>query len=108
MRNFLGKPLNVFLILFIFLTLFFFLIPINLFDGEIVFENGLQKIIQKRPLSLAFVTGMEYDRSQLKGIKDFYLLPQGYVMVFIFIFCIPAIAAYRVHLGKPKNENKTE
>lgn len=106
MKNFLAKPINTFLVLFICLLLTFFLLPINIFDGEIVYQQGLQKIIEKRPLSLYFVSGLEYDREKLVGIKDFYLVSKGYFMAFLFIFCIPLLVAYRVSLGK-KNVNKT-
>ncbi len=108
MKIFLGKPLNVFLVLFVFLGLIFFLIPINLFDGVIVLKNGIQEELIDTPLALSYFISIGYSNEDMVGVKDFYLLPKGYVMAFIFIFCIPALTAYRVHLGKSKNENRKE
>ncbi len=105
MKQFISKPLNIFLVLFVLLALTFFLLPINIFDGEIIYEKGLQKIVEKRPLSLYFVSGLEYDRAKLLGVKDYYLLPTGYMMAFLFVFCIPALTAYRVNLSKKNKAN---
>jgi hypothetical protein len=33
-------------------------------------------------------------------IKDFYLLPQGYLTAVIFILGIPGLVAYRVYLKR--------
>ncbi len=104
MKHFFEKPKNIFLVLFVFLLMLFFLVPINLFDGEIVLQNGIQKEVIKTPLSLSYFIGLGYSKEDLVGVKDFYLLPQGYVMAFLFIVCIPAIAAYRVFLGKGKTK----
>ena len=62
---------------------------------------------EKRPLSLYFVSGLEYSKGELKGIKEFHLLPKGYLMAILFIVGIPALTAYRVNLGyKNKVEKK--
>jgi hypothetical protein len=106
MKKFLAKPINTFLVLFISLLLTFFLLPINIFDGEIVYQQGIQKIVEQRPLSLYFISGLEYDKAQLVGVKEYYLLPKGYFMAFLFIFCIPLLLAFRVSLGK-KNSAKS-
>lgn len=100
MKKVFSKPINTFLILFVALILLFFLFPINLFDGEIVVKNGLQTIKQQRPLSLSYFIGLGYDESDMDIIKDFYLLPKGYMMAFLFILGIPSLVAYRVSLGK--------
>lgn len=105
MKSFLGKPFNVFLVLFVFLALIFFLIPINLFDGVIVLKNGIQEELIDTPLALSYFIGIGYSNEDLVGVKDFYLVPKGYMMAFLFIFCVPALAAYRVHLWKQKDES---
>jgi len=106
MKKIFVKPINTFLILFIFLILLFFLLPINIFDGEIIYQQGLVTMKEKRPLSLHFVAGLEYAKTELKGIKEYHLLGKGYLMAFLFIVGIPAIVAYRVNLGfKNKKEN---
>ena len=62
---------------------------------------------EKRPLSLYFVSGLEYSKNELKWIKEFHLLPKGYLMAFLFIIVIPALTAYRVNLVyKNKAEKK--
>ena len=99
MKRFFSKPINTFLTLFILLFLTFLLLPINIFDGEIIYQKGLVTMTEKRPLSLYFISGLEYSKSELKGIKEFHLLPKGYLMAFLFILGIPALTAYRVNLG---------
>lgn len=107
MKRFFSKPLNTFFTLFLFLLLTFLLFPINIFDGEIIYKQGLVIMTEKRPLSLYFVSGLEYSKDELKGIKEFHLLPKGYLMAFLFIIGIPALTAYRVNLGyKNKAEKK--
>ncbi len=99
MKRIFSKPINTFLILFFVLFLLFLLLPINIFDGEIVYQKGLVTLVEKRPLSLYFVSGLEYSKTDLKGIQTFHLLPKGYLMAFLFIIGIPALVAYRVNLG---------
>jgi hypothetical protein len=94
------RSIIVFFVSVIVLLLIFFLLPINIFDGEIVYKQGLVFIKEQRPLSLHFVSGLEYTDNELKGIKDYYLLPKGYITAFLFIFCLPALVAYRIYLGK--------
>jgi hypothetical protein len=83
-----------------------FLLPINLFDGEIVVQNSLQTVTEKAPLSLSYFIGMGYDVNEMENIKSFRLLPAGYLMAVIFILGIPALIAYRVHLGRTKRKNE--
>lgn len=105
MRHFTQKPILVFSSLFVILAFAFFLFPINLFDGEMVYKNGLVTDKIQCPISLSYFIGMGYDKTDMTGVKDFYLLPKGYAMAFIFILGIPALAAYRVYLGN-KQKNK--
>lgn len=94
------RPIILFLVLVIILNVIFFLFPINLFEGEIIVQNGLSNFKEVRPLSLSYFIGFGYDPSDMIGIKDFYLLPKGYLTAFLLIFCLPALIAYRVSLGK--------
>lgn len=75
-------------------------LPINIFEGEIVYKNGLVSFKEQRPVSLYFISGLEYQNQTLKGIKDYYLLPKGIITAFLFIFCLPALISYRYYLGK--------
>lgn len=105
MIQFLRKPINLFFALVVLLLLIFFLFPINLFDGEIVLQQGIQNVTLPRPLSLSYFIGIGYDPKDMDIVKDFYLVPKGYAMAAIFILGIPALAAYRLHLGKNRNIN---
>lgn len=94
------KPIVIFIVLVVFLLCLFFLFPINLFSGEIIIKQGLVEVTEQRPLSLSYFIGLGYDESDMDIIKDFYLLPQGYLTAVIFILGIPALVAYRVYLKR--------
>ncbi len=100
----LKKYVPVFLITFIVISLLLFIFPINLFDGEIIYQSGIQERVIKAPLSLSYFIGLGYDESDMVGVKSFYLLPVGYLMAFLFLFAIPALVSYRVQLGKSKKQ----
>lgn len=112
MIRFFKKPINLFLVLFLFLLLLFCLFPINIFDGAIVYEKELTRYIEPRPLSLHFLLGFENYKEtfqkEMPGwtIVDKYFTAKGYAMAAIFTLGIPALAAYRVHLGKNRDANK--
>lgn len=94
------KPYLIFLIGFSVLALVFFTLPINIFDGVIIYENGLQELKIERPLSLSYFIGLGYDSKDLAGVKTFYLTTKGLIMALIFIVGIPALIAYRFKLKK--------
>jgi len=79
-----------------------FLLPINLFSGEIV-ENstGTSKTISA-PLSLSYFIGVGFQESEMDNIEDFYLTGEGYAMVFCFLFGVPFLIALRVYLHSKK------
>lgn len=106
MKHVFSNPKVLFVALVILFLMIFFLFPINLFDGEIVYQRGLVTITEKRPISLSYFIGMGYDKEDMVGIKDFYLLPVGYLMALVFTVGIPALIAYRVHLGKKSKDAK--
>jgi hypothetical protein len=106
MKKILSSPKLLFITLVLFFLCIFFLFPINLFDGEIIYQKGLVTITEKRPISLSYFIGMGYDKEDMEGIKDFYLVPIGYLIALIFIVGIPALIAYRVHLGKKFKKEK--
>ncbi len=98
------KPGYIFLLAFGCIAFLLFLLPINLFDGEIIFKNGLQTFTEKAPLSLSYFIGMGYDEADMENIVSFHLLPTGYLMAGVFLFGIPGLIAYRVHLGRTKRK----
>ena len=94
------KPLFIFLIGTLSLLILFFTLPINIFDGVILYKNGIQELRIERPLSLSYFIGFGYNVEDLIGVKSFYLTTKGIVMAFIIILGIPALVAYRFHLKK--------
>jgi hypothetical protein len=98
MSSSIKKSLIIFAVGSILLACVFFLFPINLFDGVIIEQRGIQTITHERPLSLSYFIGLGYEESDMIGIKDFYLKPKGILMAFLFIFGFPAILAYRSYL----------
>jgi hypothetical protein len=98
MSSSIKKSLIIFAVGSILLACVFFLFPINLFDGVIIEQRGIQTITHERPLSLSYFIGLGYLESDMIGIKDFYLKPKGMLMAFLFIFGFPSILAYRSYL----------
>lgn len=102
MKELLKKPIVLFFLLAFCIALPLCIFPINIFDGEIVVGNELQNYTEKAPLSLSYFFGLGYNEEDMDVIKNFYLLPTGYLMALIFIIGIPAIVAYRIHLKQKK------
>ena len=103
--NVLSKPIVVFVVVFLVIALPLFLLPINLFPGEAIQQIGAIEHPIKLPLSLSYFIGIGYDPKDLEGIKDFYLLPQGYALAFCFIIGLPAVISFRVHVAKKNSQN---
>jgi hypothetical protein len=100
------KSFILFGVLTLLLAAIFFLFPINLFDGEIVYQNGLQELTVERPLSLSYFIGIGFDEEDMIGVLDYYLTYKGVMMAFIFIIGFPALFAYRMYLRATKNQDK--
>jgi hypothetical protein len=99
------KPILIFFIGVVVMSMLFFLIRINIFDGEVVYVSGIQKEVIKAPISLSYFLGIGYTDKEIEGIESFRLLPTGYLMTFVLIIGLPALIAYRIHLGKSKKTN---
>ena len=91
------KPIIVFLTTLISLTLVFFVFPINVFDGKIVYEYSFKEHTINAPLSLSYFIGLGYDESDMVGVKTFYLTLKGTIMALIFIVGLPALLALRLY-----------
>jgi hypothetical protein len=100
MRRLFRKPLFVFILLSVAIATPLLLLPINVFQGEIVYHSGISTLVEPRPLSLYFVSGLEYYGEELKGVQNYYLTARGWMLAFIFIIGIPALVAYRVYLKR--------
>ena len=107
MNKLFQKPLNVFMISVMISFLLFFLIPLNLFEGEIVFQEGANIWKQKANIRLSYFVGIGADKEALTkiGVKDFYLLPKGYILAIIVLVGLPALIAFR---NKIKNRKVTQ
>tara|TARA_B110000285_G_C14755207_1_gene437050 strand:- start:236 stop:538 length:303 start_codon:yes stop_codon:yes gene_type:complete len=94
----LKKPLLIFIVFSSVLTFLFFFFPINLFDGKIVVENGLQSYTADDNLSLSNFIGIGIEGMNEQGIVDFYLTAKGVILAFIYILGFPGLLAYRIYL----------
>jgi hypothetical protein len=97
-----NKALLVFIVGSLIIALVLFLFPINLFDGVVVYQDGVQGFELEQPLSLSYFIGIGYDQADMDIVEYFYLKPKGWIMALIFIFGIPGIIAYRIHLTTKK------
>ncbi len=79
-----------------------FLIPIELFDGEIIHQVGATQVTEPHSLSLSYFVGIGHSEENMETIIDFHLTTSGMVTAVIFIFGIPALIGYRVYLQKTK------
>jgi hypothetical protein len=93
------SPWLVFIGLSLIISVILFSLPINLFPGEIVMERGLSTITLKdHNLSLSYFVGMGMNPGDLEGVKSFKLSPWGWALAFCYIFLLPGIIAYRIHM----------
>jgi hypothetical protein len=93
------SPWLVFIGLSLIISVILFSLPINLFPGEIVMERGLSTITLKdHNLSLSYFVGMGMNPGDLEGVKSFKLTPWGWALAFCYIFLLPGIIAYRIHM----------
>lgn len=96
------KPLFIFLISTFVLAACFFLLPINLFDGVIEYEEPFRTYQVETRLSLSYFIGIGYEETHMTNVKDFYLTPKGIIMAVIFILGLPALLSYRLFLSSKK------
>ena len=94
------RPLPIFILSFLVISLPLFLFPINLFKGEIIEKTPVNALPIPAKLSLSYFIGIGYDPSDMSNIKDFYLLAEGYFFAAVLLIGIPGILAYRVSLNK--------
>ena len=108
-QSLLNKPFLIFFIAVLIIAIPLFIFPINLFDGVIIMKNGLPDMkngLPERkievPLSLSYFIGFGFNSIDMEGIKDYYLLPKGYLLAFCLIFGFPATLTYRIYLAQKK------
>lgn len=96
------KPIVLFLVGVVVMAGLFIFIPVNLFDGEVHFNNGTQQFTEPTNLALSYFFGIGIQPGDLKDVVGFNLTSKGYALATIFIFGIPGLLAYRVHLKSSK------
>ena len=74
MRTQLKKPLVIFALSSLLIALPLFLLPLNLFNGEIIYQRALVEQKVAAPLSLSYFIGVGYDQKDMVGVKEFYLV----------------------------------
>jgi hypothetical protein len=99
MRTF---PFNIFFICFVVIALLLFCLPINLFDGIIILENGLQQEVINVPLSLSYFIGLGYDSADMVNVKSFHLTGTGILLAACILVGLPLVVAMRFHLKRKK------
>jgi hypothetical protein len=100
----LKNPWVVFSFSILLLSALFFFIPINLFEGEIIFQENGKTWTQRANISLSYFIGIGASKEDLVGVKDFYLVTKGYLLACFMIVGFPAILAYRTYLKITKSK----
>ena len=105
MKKFLQKPINTYLFSLLIVCTILFTVPINLFDGEIVFSVNGVEFTEKAKISLGKFIGLGLNKTEMQDVKSFHLVGMGYFLASLMIFALPALIAYRVWIGnQPKDQ----
>ena len=93
----------VFVLTLILVSTILFTLPINLFDGEVVYDVNGVEFTEPIKMSLSYFIGLGISNEDLVDVKSFHLVGMGYFMVFLMLIAFPALIAYRVWIGnQPK------
>lgn len=106
MKKVFRNPFAVFALGVLLLALLFFTVPINLFDGETVFEVNGTEFIQPMKLSLSYFIGIGVSAKDLEGVKEFHLTGKGYMLACLMLIGFPALIAYRVWINGELRKKK--
>ncbi len=97
------RALAIFVVSAVILALVFFILPINIFDGQIDYKTPTQEYTLDVQLSLSYFIGLGYDEVDMQNVADFRLTTKGLVMAFIFILGFPALLAYRIYMKSKRS-----
>ena len=100
----LRKPTVSFFVAMISIAAILFLIPISLFDGEVLFSHT--STWQPLKLSLSYFIGIGVSQEDLAGVEDFRLVGMGYILAVLLLFAFPLLIAYRVHIANINEARK--
>jgi hypothetical protein len=98
------KYVLIALIISIVVAAILFFIPINLFEGEIVFNTNGINVPVKAKLSLSYFIGIGAGPEETKDVVDFYLKPLGYFNAFLLLMALPSLISYRIYLLQEKKK----
>lgn len=102
MKKLFANPYAVFIVSALVITLFFLLVPLNLFDAEVQYNINGNRFTREMKLALSYFAGWWVSPADLKDVETFRLTRGGYMLVFLFTIGFPALLAYRVSLKKKK------
>lgn len=108
MKAYSRNPIFVAVLLMLFMAAIFFLIPINIFDGEVTYDNGKMVFTRKQPLSLSYFIGIVSEGDSLASVKEMHLIGKGYFMAVLLIVGFPSLIGYRVWLGNQNRKNTSK
>ena len=106
MKNILQKPALVFLLCVLIVCTILFTIPINLFDGEIVFAKNGVEVVRPIKLSLSYFIGLWIDERDMLDVKTFYLTGTGYLFVGLMTLGFPGLITYRIWLTQQNKKQQ--
>lgn len=92
------KAFVIFGISVVVVTIMLCCIPIELFDGEVVWLSNGVEVVREQQLSLSYFFGIGIDPEQMNYVSSFRLTGQGWFLVFIIIIGIPGLISYRMYL----------
>lgn len=90
------KVIILFVISALLITIPLFTLPINLFQGVIEYNNGIQSWTIDAPLSLSYFIGLGYDPADMVDVVGFHLTASGWSLALIFTIGFPALISYRL------------
>lgn len=98
------RSLVIFTLSFIAIVCLLFFAPIELFDGEIHYKQGLQDFVIDKKMTLSEGLGFGLRQKDLEGVESYGLKTVGYLFVFLFTLALPALITYRLHLQYEKKK----
>ena len=85
MKQILQKPINVFFFSMLIVCTLLFTIPINLFDGEVVYSMNGVEFTEKAKISLGKFIGIGLNKEEMQDVKSFHLVGMGYFLASLMI-----------------------